>query len=130
MKREDFQDKWEEIVNKGYSSYTELSREERVWFNLEPLTTDGLVDHYINYGAEHNSDTIDDLKYLNQNAVADLMSLFNSKFIKGVPLDIDDRNDEIGEFSEEFVEEIDEKYWDLNDSLDESILTHIIKYFK
>ena len=130
MKREDFQDKWEEIVGKGYSSYPELSREERVWFNLEPLTTDGLVDHYINYGAEHNSDTIEDLKYLNHNTIADLMTLFNSRFKKGVPFDIDDRNDEIEEFDEEFVEEIDEKYWSLNDSLEESLLSHIIKNIK
>ncbi|GER59809.1 DMP19 family protein [Patiriisocius marinus] len=130
MTRDDFQEAWELIVVKGFSNYEELTKNERIWFNIEPLVVDGLIDHYINYGAEYNSDTIADLKLLNQHEIAELMIEFNSKFKKGVPADIDDRNGEIGKFKEAFIEEIDEKFWVLNDKLEISLLSHITQNFK
>ena len=72
MTRDEAQPAWEKIVDLGFSDYKKLSREQRVWFNIEPLTTDGLWDHYMNYGADKNMDTIEDLEYLNFHSVANL----------------------------------------------------------
>ncbi len=45
MTREEVQPAWEKIVNTGFSDYNKLTKEQRVWFNIEPLITDGLWDH-------------------------------------------------------------------------------------
>lgn len=45
MTREEAQTAWVNIVDTGYTIYENLSREQRVWFNLEPLIIDGLWDH-------------------------------------------------------------------------------------
>jgi hypothetical protein len=58
MTREEAQPAWEKIVNTGFSDYHQLSFDQKIWFNIEPLTTDGIIDHYINNGAEHNQDTL------------------------------------------------------------------------
>lgn len=129
--REEFQDLWETIVNKGINNYETLSREERIWFNLEPLLELGLIDHYVNSGAEHNSDTIEDLRYINQDVFADLMIKFNSAFRGGgVPLDINERNDQLGDdFEDQFVDEIDEKAWALYKEFDLALLALIVRSF-
>ena len=64
MTREDVQPAWEKIVEAGFSNYALLTPDQRVWFNIEPLTTGGIIDHYINHGTEHNLETIADLKSL------------------------------------------------------------------
>ena len=129
MEREDFQNTWEEIVCKGISNYSSLNRQERVWFNIEPLTTDGLIDHYINYGAQHNIETLEDLKLLGQIEVYDLMYRFNHNFKNGVPSDIDERNEQIGQFNESFIDEIDKKFWELCENLEIALLNFIKENF-
>ena len=59
-----YQNTWEKLVDKGFDNYKNLKREERIWFNIEPITTHGVWDHYVNGGAEHNADLIEDLLYL------------------------------------------------------------------
>lgn len=87
MTRDEAQLAWEIIVDKGYSDYKSLSRDERVWFNIEPLTTDGLWDDYMNTGAEFNAETIEDLDYIGFNSVANLLREFNQiYFPAGVPI--------------------------------------------
>lgn len=71
MTREDAQSAWVKIVNTGFSDYEKLTREQRVWFNVESLTTDGLWDHYMNLGADKNLDTIEELEYLIFASIAD-----------------------------------------------------------
>ena len=124
MSREELQDVWVDNVKRGYNDITSLSKEERIWFTLEPLTTDGIVDHYVNYGATNNSETIEDLKYLGETEIADLMLSINQKFQNCVPTDIDQRNEELMEMDDEFLDEIDSKFWKLCEGFE----TRLYKY--
>ena len=132
MTRDDAQPSWVRIVDLGFSDYNKLSREERVWFNLEPLTTDGLWDHYMNHGADKNSDTIEDLEYLNFQTIADQLREFNKDYFpKGVPKGPNARQKQLDKFPEEqlenYIEEMDDKFWDISDILENALLEHINK---
>ena len=122
MKREELQPEWERVVQTGFSDYKKLTKAERVWFNIEPLITGGIVDHYINYGAEYNADTIADLETLNFTKVAELLKKFNSLFPNGKPsTDIDERAEQMEDWDEkheDFLEEIDDKFWKMSDKLE------------
>jgi hypothetical protein len=130
MDRMDFQDAWVKIVDIGFSDYDKLTRDQRVWFNTEALTTGGIVDHYINSGAEHNADTIDDLIFLGYDEVANMLRQINRLFKNGQPpVDIQERNDEFvsfGDNNEELIDEIEKRFWELQESIDKSLLEHII----
>jgi hypothetical protein len=131
MTRDDAQKAWEIIVGIGYSDYEQLTKDQKVWFNIEPLTTDGIIDHYINNGAEHNKDTIDALEFLGFHDIAELMLKVNSLFLNGhPPTDIDKRNEQWDNWSgknEVLLDEIDEKFWDRNEALENVLLEHINK---
>lgn len=130
MTRDEVQPAWEIIVDKGYSDYKSLSRNERVWFNIEPLTTDGLWDHYMNSGAEFNTETIEDLDYLSFHSVADLLRKFNqSYFPNGVPIEHDDRQLVFDQFPEDKLEKdietMDDQFWEISEELERRLLEHI-----
>lgn len=132
MTRDEAQPAWEKIVELGFSNYENLTKEQRVWFNVEPLITDGLWDHYVNYGADKNSDTIDDLEYLNIHLVANQLREFNQTYFpNGVPEGPDARQDEFDKFSEDRlekdIEEMDGNFWKLSDNLEKVLLQHINK---
>lgn len=132
MTREEAQPAWEKIVDLGFSDYEKLTREQRVWFNVEPLITDGLWDHYVNYGADTNSDTIDDLDFLSFHSVANQLRKFNTTYFpNGVPKGPDERQDELDKFPENQllsdIEEMDSKFWKEADSLEKALLEHIIQ---
>jgi hypothetical protein len=116
MTREESQLAWKKIVDKGFSDYSKLNRDERVWFNIEPLVELGLWDHYMNSGADHNADTIDDLEYLNFSSIANLLRKFNIKYFPiGVPIGPDARAEKLGLFPEDQlekdIEEMEEFFW-------------------
>lgn len=130
MTRDEAQPAWEKIVDTGFSDYKKLTREQRVWFNVEPLRTDGLWDHYMNHGADKNSDTIDDLEYLGFHSVANQLRAFNlTYFPNGVPKEPDARQNEFDKFPEDQlekdIEDMDDKFWKLSDDLDRALLEHI-----
>jgi hypothetical protein len=130
MTRDEVQPAWEVIVYFGCNDYNSLTRDERIWFNLEPLIMEGLWDHYMNNGAEHNSDAIEDLEYLNFHAVAELLREFNrTYFPNGVPKSPDDRQNILDQFSEDQlendIETMDDQFWEIADELEEKILEHI-----
>ena len=132
MTREEAQSAWEKIVDIGFSDYQKLTVDQRVWFNIEPLTTDGLWDHYMNSGADKNLDTIDDLEYLNFSSIANQLRKFNKKYFpKGVPKGPDARQEQLDEFPgeqlEQDIEEMDDKFWDICDDLEKALLDHINK---
>jgi hypothetical protein len=131
MTREEAQPAWEKIVDTGFSNYDLLTRDQRIWFNIEPLTTDGIIDHYVNHGAEHNQDTIDDLELLGFHDIAELLRKVNGLFTNGQPpTDIDERNEQIVGWNgryDDFLDEIDEQYWELNTALEEALWEHITK---
>jgi hypothetical protein len=132
MTREEAQPAWEKIVNIGFSDYKKLTREQRVWFNVESLTTDGLWDHYMNFGADKNSDTIEDLEYLNFSSIADQLREFSQTYFpKGVPEGPDARREQFDRFPEEqlekHIEEMDSKFWKICSDLENTLLEHINK---
>lgn len=132
--RQELQNIWESIVEKGYSNYNSLTSCERVWFNIEPLTTSGLIDHYINHGGEYNLETIEDLEHLGFKNVGNLFREINSLFSNGVPpKDIDERNNEVYEWNEKnrsLFDENERKFWEQADSLEIALLEHINKYIE
>ena len=129
MTREDAQPAWEKIVDIGFSNYDLLTKDQKVWFNIEPLTTDAIIDHYINYGAEHNQDTIDALEFLEFYDIAELMRKVNALFLNGrPPADIDERNEQWtswGDKHELLFDEIDKRFWDRCQDLEKSLVEHI-----
>ena len=132
MTRDEAQLAWGKIVDIGFSNYQKLTREQRVWFNIEPLITDGLWDHYMNNGADRNSDTIEDLEYLNFSFIANQLRTFNKKYFPtGVPEGPDARQEQLDTFQEKQlevdIEEMDDKFWQVCDDLENVLLDHINK---
>lgn len=129
--REELQDTWEKIVEKGFDDYNSLKREERIWFNIEPLTTDGIFDRYTNYGAENIHETIEDLKFLGFDDIAELLLEINSFFPNGSPSkDIDERNEQMDnwtEFQDKRTQEIDRIGWERSADLEQAILAYLNK---
>jgi len=132
MNREKSQPAWKKIVDKGFSDYSKLNRDERVWFNIEPLVELGLWDHYMNTGADHNADTIDDLEYLNFTSIANLLRNFNEKYFPtGVPIGPDARAEKLDSFTEnqleKDIEEMEEFLWAHCEGLKIALQYHIQK---
>lgn len=129
LKRKNLQKKWENLVKKGSLDYESLNKNERVWFNIEPLTISGLIDHYTNYGAEKNSDLLEDLEHLNLPELSNLFKEINNFFkTNKPPKDIDKRNDEIFNWSDEKKQILDKNekiFWSKSSLLEEILLTHI-----
>lgn len=130
MTRDEAQDAWEKIIEIGFANYEKLTREQRVWFNIEPLTTGGLWDHYMNYGADKSTDTIADLEYLNFNSVANQLREFNKTYLpNGVPEGPDARQEEFDKYDEDefedYIEEMDNKFWEVSDDLENALMEHI-----
>lgn len=86
----------------------------------------------MNGGADRNSDTIEDLEYLNFHEIANQLRDFNKIFFpNGVPKSPDARQVEFDKFPEEklnaYIIEMDSKFWESSDDLENKILEHINK---
>lgn len=129
MTREEVQRAWERIVDIGLSDYDQLSTNQKIWFNIEPLTTDGIIDHYINNGAEHNQDTLDALQFLGFPDIANQMRRINTLFTNGhPPTDIHERNNQWNNWCDEhetLLDEVDTYFWTKCADLEKAILEHI-----
>ncbi|UTA66596.1 DUF4375 domain-containing protein [Emticicia sp. 21SJ11W-3] len=129
--REELQSTWENLVDNGFKNYESLSREERIWFNLEPITVDGIFDQYTNYGAEHIEDIIEDLIYLGFNDIAGLVQRMNMLFPGGKPSrDINERNKVIQEWTTDqskMMESINDEFWLNYSDLEDALLNFINK---
>ncbi len=129
MTREEAQIAWEKIVDIGFSNYERLSKDQKVWFNIEPLTLGGIIDHYINHGADYNQDTIDALQYLGFQDMSELMQKVNNLYKNGQPpIDKDERNEQWNTWCNKYevlLEEIDNKFWDKAKDLEHALLKHI-----
>lgn len=130
MTREEAQNAWKKIVDLGFTNYNKLTREQRVWFNIEPLITDGLWEHYVNNGADKHADTIEDLEYLNFHIIANLFHKFNKTYFpKSVPEGPDARQNRFIEVSEDQletdIEELDDQFWKASDDLENALFKHI-----
>ena len=130
MNREEAQPAWLKIVDIGFSHYNILTRDQRVWFNIEQLTTGGLWDHYMNHGADKNLETIEDLEYLNFHSIANQLRVFNKNYFPhGVLKGAETRQEHLDKFPEEdlgvHIEEMENEFWKLCDDLENSLLEHI-----
>ena len=129
MTRKEAQSAWEKIVDIGFSNYEQLSNDQKIWFNIEPLTTGGIIDHYINYGAEHNQDTLDALELLGFHDLAEEMRKINELFKNGQPpVDIMERNEEWDSWCDNYeslLEEVNRNFWSRCNDLERSLLEHI-----
>ena len=129
MTREEVQPAWEKIVDIGFSDYDQLSSAQKIWFNIEPLTTGGVIDHYINHGAEHNHDTLYALQFLGFTEVANQMRRINNLFTNGHPPEgIDERNEQWNRWCDEhetLLDEVDNNFWTKCADLENALLEHI-----
>lgn len=129
----DFQADWEKLVDKGENHYDSLSADERIWFTIQSLISavdnGGIISHYYNYGADHNAETMADLNTLGFPHVADLLKEVNNLFPDGQPsLDIDERNEIISDWPEEYdalLTRINQKFYEVEDQLEKSLIQHI-----
>ena len=130
MIREEAQPVWERIVKRGFTNYHKLTRDERVWFNIEPLITSGLWDHYVNGGADKNADTIEDLEYLNFSSIAKLLHEFNKiVFPNGVPQGPNARQGKFDELPEEAlgkqIDKMEDAFGIVSEELEQALQEHI-----
>jgi hypothetical protein len=129
MTREEAQPSWEKIVDIGFSDYDKLSTDQKVWFNIEPLTTGGIIDHYINHGAEHNRDTLDALEFLGFHDLAEQMRGVNKLFKNGQPpADIIERNEQWNSWChhyETLLDNVDKNLWARCTDLENALMEHI-----
>src|SRR5690606_18988706 len=104
-------------------------RKERIWFNLEPLTTDGIFFIYTNEGAENILDIIEDLEFLNHHKISDLVKKMNKLFPNNTPpKNVDDRNVIIENWTEKQeskMEDIDDEFWEFSEDLEETLIDYL-----
>jgi len=113
---EEWEQRWNQLFDKyEETGYLSFSSDERIWFNVRGLINaienGGLISFYYNYGVDYLDDTLEDLKKIDAIKVVHLLQKVNELFPNGnPPKDIDERNEVIGSW--------DEQYYDLFEELD------------
>jgi hypothetical protein len=129
MTRDEAQPAWGKIVDIGCSNYDQLTNDQKIWFNIEPLTTGGIVEDYINHGAEYNKDTLKALEFLGFPDIAEQIHRINKLFKNGQPpTDIMKRNEDWDSWSEnhkEFLDDIENNFWTKCSDLENALMDHI-----
>jgi len=129
-----FHQDWVEIADKGFADYDSLTRDERVWFNIQGLIGDvgngGLISHYFNSGADKNGETIEDLNFLGQKEIAGILERINKLFPGGhVSKDIDERNDIISNWPDgqhdDLLKDLDNEFYGREKDLELRLIKHI-----
>ena len=130
-----FHNDWIRLVDKAIFHYELLTEDERIWFNTQSLihavNDDGLISFYYNYGADHLSDTMTDLKALGADEVVTILQEINQLFPEGLPsTDIEERNDAMDTWDEDEVnpllDKLDEMFYHAEAKLENQLITHII----
>lgn len=129
LSRSEIQNEWENIVDIAFNDYKKLNKHQRIWFNIESLTTGGIIDHYINIGAEYNKETIEDLEVLGFANISKDMREINKLFKHGYPpKDITLRSIEVEQWDQKhdsLLDEIDSKFWKISDLIDNKLIEYI-----
>lgn len=129
MTRKEAQPAWEKVVETGFLDYDQLLTDQKIWFNIEPLTTGGIICYYVNYGAEHSQDTLVALEFLGFPDIAKQIRRINKLFTNGHPSeDIVRRNEEWGSWSDEhevLLDEVDTYFWTRCADLENALIAHI-----
>jgi hypothetical protein len=141
----DYQDKWEEIVSKaninynGTNNYDTLTKEEKVWYNIQLLIAavdnGGMISYFYNHEAEYYLETIESLREIKQEKIIKLLKKQAKIFPKGiVPKNINKRNEIINNIPDKKVgkvdkmgEKIDNDFYQLEDKLETELVDYIIK---
>jgi len=123
----DFQEKWEELVDKANSGgYESLSPDEKVWLNAQYLTNSigngGLISYYYNSPADTLEDCLKALEILGATRMKGLMERINRLFPGGVPKDVAARNEIINSWPED-----DESLEELYDDIENIALSEMTK---
>jgi hypothetical protein len=130
----DFQTQWERLVNKAFTDYRALTRDERVWFTIQSLLNQvdngGLISHYYNSGADHNQETIEDLQWLDFPELAALLLCINGLFPGGQPSgDSQERNQVIDAWpaghDEGLLAGLDQQFYQQGPALERTLIQHI-----
>jgi len=131
----DFQEQWIKLVDKAYNDFNSLSKEERVWYTVQILmdatNNGGMISFFYNSGADYYIETINDLKELKQDKIAELLERIGKMYYKNiVPKDIEKRNQIIisipddGRYDQE-LDEIDTIFYQLENKLEEDLVNYI-----
>lgn len=93
----DFQNSWGKLVEKGYKNYLSLTSDERLWYNIQSpigsVDNGGLISFYYNSYVERVYETIEDLKFLGFQDIANILIEINKLFPNEKPsIDINERN--------------------------------------
>ncbi|WP_342089382.1 DMP19 family protein [Dyadobacter sp. OTU695] len=130
----DFQKDWERLVTKAHEDYSSLTRDERVWFNIQCLIQDvdngGLISHYYNSGANYNQDTIEDLVWLGFRDISTFLTQINQLFPNGRPSkDIEERNSVIESWPDGkydyMLDELDQQFYRKEQDLENKLVQYI-----
>jgi len=115
----DFQENWKKLVDKAFENYTSMSKDERIWFNIQCLIqavdNGGLISHYYNSGADFNLETIQDLNSLGFQEIAAILSKINQLFPNHQPSkSIEERNEVMESWPDgiydNLLEELDQQF--------------------
>jgi hypothetical protein len=115
----DFQNDWKKIVDKGFNDYKSLDTNERIWFNIQCLTSaigdGGLISFYYNSGATY----IVDLEKLELNEALIQITRVNKLFpnIETIQ-NFDKRNEVINSWDDYESDEIDNILDDIEANID------------
>jgi hypothetical protein len=134
MKLEDFEEQWEELVDKAMKDYNSLSRDERIWYNTQTLMEQagnaGIISYYYNEGADHVMDAIEDLEIIGFTEPTGLLRRINDIFHSGTLSDIEKRNETINGWEDDrygkLFEEADEKFEGFQKQFEMKILDFIV----
>ncbi len=132
----DYQEEWIVLINKWDSrGYDKLSDGEKIWFNVQTLlgavANGGFISYYYNSGADTVYDCLAALKTIGADEAVSLTQKMNSLFGEEVPADVNDRNDIIDSWPDDsdeiddFLEEVDEKYFSQRDYLETRLVAYI-----
>lgn len=131
---------WERLVEKvekvGHEALTES---ERIWYTTRVLTDSvgdgGIISFYYNTGADDLEETMEDLKKIKADKIIKLLEKVNDLFPNGqVSKDIDERNDIINSWEDEktenLLESLDEKFFELEEYLEKKVEPYIKQILK
>jgi hypothetical protein len=130
----DFQKDWERLVSKAHEDYSSLTRDERIWFNIQCLIQDvdngGLISHYYNSGANYNQHTIEDLDWLGFRDISTFLTQINQLFPNGRPSkDIEERNSVIESWPDGkydyMLDELDQQFYQKENDLENKLVQYI-----
>ncbi len=130
----DFQNSWEKLVEKGYKDYLSLTSDERIWYNIQSLIgsldNGGLISFYYNSYGERVYETIEDLKFLGFQDIANILIEINKLFPNENPsIDINERNIDISNWPngkyELVLDNLDKLFYSKEEQLEQQLILHI-----